>query len=181
MPALRTNQSQEEVSASAWYLVYAKPRNEFVALSQLMRQGYEAYLPLYKKLRRTPDGMVVQRDPMFPRYVFFRPGRAGQSIAPVRSTLGVSNIVRFGLTPATVSAELLDALRTFELQREQVDPALLSAVQAGRRVAICSGPLRGLEGLVCSTAGQRVSVLIDLLGRHPCVTLFNHDLEVLAA
>ncbi len=180
MSVLSIDSSSSEPSASAWYLAYTKPRNESVASMQLGRQGYDAYLPLYKALRRTADGMVMQRNPMFPRYVFFRPGRPAQSIAPVRSTVGVSNIVQFGVTPAMVSAELIEGLRAFEKEREQSDPALISPLKAGRRVAILSGPLKGLEGLVCSTAGQRVSVLLDLLGRQPRVNIPDHHLEVLA-
>ena len=181
MSVLLSDQCLEESARLDWYLVYTKPRNESVVSAQLARQGYEAYLPLYKTLRRAAGGMAVQRNPMFPRYLFFRPGHAGHSIAPVRSTLGVSNIVRFGLKPATVSVELLEALRSFELAREQADIAHISPLQIGRRVAICSGPLRGLDGLVCGTAGERISVLLNLLGRQPCVNMFSHDLEVLAA
>jgi transcriptional antiterminator RfaH len=176
-----THPSQNEVTASDWFLVYTKPRQESGVCTQLDRQGYDAYLPLYKTLRRMPDGMVMQRSPMFPRYVFFRPGHAGHSIAPVRSTLGVSNIVRFGLTPATVGAEVVEGLRAFELQREQADAQLISPLQTGRRVVICAGPLKGLEGLVSGAVGQRVSVLLDLLGRQPSVNIPNHHLEVLAA
>ena len=174
-------QSQRGFSPSVWYLAYAKPRSESVAFEQLSRQGYDAYFPLYKMLRRTPEGMLVQRRPMFPRYVFFRPGRAGQSIAPARFTLGVSNLVKFGVMPATVNSDLLEGLRAFELEREMADVAAISTLQSGRRVAICAGPLKGLEGLVCSTSGQRVIVLLDLLGRQPQVTIPNHHLEVLAA
>jgi len=93
----------------------------------------------------------------------------------------VSNIVRFGLTPATVGAEVVEGLRAFELQREQADAQLISPLQTGRRVVICAGPLKGLEGLVSGAVGQRVSVLLDLLGRQPSVNIPNHHLEVLAA
>ncbi len=164
-----------------WHLAYTKPRSEAAASMQLARQGYEAYLPLYKTLKRGPEGLLPQRSPMFPRYVFFRAGRAGQSIAPVRSTLGVSHIVRFGVTPATVSDALLDALRAFEQQREQAGPETLSSLQPGRRVAVCDGPLKGLEGLVSASAGQRVTVLLDVLGLQTRVSLPTHHLEVLAA
>jgi transcriptional antiterminator RfaH len=175
------DQSLQGQAGEGWYLAYTRPRSESAAALQLVRQGYEVYLPLYKTLKRAPGGMVAQRSPMFPRYVFFRPGRAGQSIAPVRSTLGVSNIVQFGVTPATVNASLLDALRAFELQREEADPERISPLKAGRRVTVCTGPLQGLEGLVSATAGQRVTVLLDVLGRHTRVSLPGHHLEVLAS
>jgi transcriptional antiterminator RfaH len=168
-------------AGQCWHLAYTRPRSEAVAAQQLARQGYGAYLPLYKSFKRGPEGLLPQHSPMFPRYVFFRAGRAGQSIAPVRSTVGVSHIVRFGVTPATVSDDLVSALRAFEQQREQAGPETLSSLQPGRRVAVCDGPLKGLEGLVSASAGQRVTVLLDVLGLQTRVSLPTHHLEVLAA
>ncbi len=163
-----------------WYLAYTKPRSEPLAGGQLERQGYSVYLPKYRALKRTPQGMVVYHSPLFPRYVFFRPGTPGQSIAPVRSTVGVSHLVRFGVTPASVSDELVGALRAFEQQREAASLAELSALKAGHRVAVCAGPLKGLEGLVSATAGTRVTVLLDVLGRQTRVSLPEHQLLPLA-
>lgn len=168
-------------SSLPWYLAYTKPRQEAVAAAQLARQGYDVYLPLYKRLRRGADGMVEHHGPMFPRYVFFRPAHDGQSIAPVRSTIGVAGIVRFGVTPATMGADLIDALRAFESEREHARPEQLQALKAGQRVTVCTGPLQGLEGLVCATATQRVTVLLDLMGRQPRVQFPHHHLEPVAA
>jgi transcriptional antiterminator RfaH len=167
--------------AKDWYLAYTKPRNEHTASVQLARQAYQVYLPQYKTLKRTPDGMSVCQGPMFPRYVFFQPGFDGQSIAPVRSTLGVSHIVRFGITPATVADALVQALRAFEQQREHVSLSDLSALKAGRRVAVCAGPLKGLEGLVSAKAGKRITVLLDVLGRQTRVSVPDHQLQALVA
>lgn len=163
-----------------WYVAYTKPRSEHGASAQLIRQGYDVYLPLYKDLQRTSDGMAVRYGPMFPRYVFFRPGSVGQSIAPVRSTRGVSHIVRFGASPATVKNELLAALRAFELQRETLGMADLSVLKAGSHVAVCAGPFKGLEGLVSGTAGKRITVLLDVLGQQTRVCIPDHQLQALA-
>lgn len=170
-----------EASAKRWYLAYTKPRNEQVAGAQLARQGYTVYLPQYKALKRTPAGMVAHHSPLFPRYVFFRPGHPAQSIAPVRSTVGVSHVVRFGIAPATVSDELVGTLRAFEQQREAASLVDLSVLRAGRRVAVCAGPLKGLEGLISARAGTRVTVLLDMLGRETRVSLPEHQLEPLAS
>lgn len=167
--------------AADWFLAYTKPRQEAIAHRQFLNQGYDAYLPVYKTLKRTAEGMQPLRGPMFPRYVFFRPGHAGQSIAPARSTVGVACVVRFGITLATVSPDLIQGLRSFEAEREQAQPAQLLSLRAGQRVAICSGPLKGLEGLVCATASERVTVLLELMGRQPQVTFPHHHLEVRAA
>lgn len=164
-----------------WYLAYTKPRNETLAHEQLGRQGYAVYLPMYKSLVRTPEGMVARRGPMFPRYVFFQPSGAGQSIAPVASTRGVSHIVRFGISPATVDEALVAALRAFEAQRDNAPAAELSSLKAGSRAAVCAGPLKGLEGLVSATAGRRVTVLLDVLGQQTRVCMPDHHLQALAA
>lgn len=171
---------RSQAAANGWYLAYTKPRNEQVAGAQLARQGYATYVPQYKALKRTPEGMAVHHSPLFPRYVFFRPGHPAQSIAPVRSTVGVSHVVRFGIAPARVSDELVVALRSFERQREVASLADLSALRAGRRVAVCAGPLKGLEGLISAKAGTRVTVLLDMLGRETPVSLPEHLLEPVA-
>lgn len=164
-----------------WYLAFTKPKVEQLAANQLERQGYTVFLPQYKELRRASEGMVVHRNPLFPRYVFFKPGTPAQSIAPVRSTVGVCSIVSFGTTPARVSDELIRAIRVFEQQREAVSVADLSALKAGRRVAICVGPLKGLEGLVSAKAGTRVTVLLEVLGRETRVSVPEHHLQPLSA
>ena len=164
-----------------WYLAYTKPRSEPLAGEQLRRQGYTVYLPRYKALKRSPEGMVAHHTPLFPRYLFFRPGQPDQSIAPVRSTVGISHVVRFGVAPATVSNDLVEAVRAFEQQREAVSLTDLSTLKAGRRVCICAGPLKGLEGLVSAKAGTRVTVLLEVLGRQTRVSLPEHQLQPLTA
>jgi len=80
-----------------------------------------------------------------------------------------------------VDDSLVAALRAFEQQREQASPADLSALKAGRRVVVCAGPLKGLEGLVSATAGKRITVLLDVLGRQTRVSVPDHQLQALAA
>jgi len=46
---------------------------------------------------------------------------------------------------------------------------------------VCAGPLKGLEGLVSATAGKRITVLLDVLGRQTRVSVPDHQLQALAA
>jgi transcriptional antiterminator RfaH len=80
-----------------------------------------------------------------------------------------------------VGDALVSALRAFETEREQASVSDLSALKAGRRVAVCAGPLKGLEGLVSATAGKRITVLLDVLGRQTRVSVPDHQLQALAA
>lgn len=42
-----------------WYLAYTKPRQEQIAQVNLEQQAFEAYLPLYKKFKKTEQGPVA--------------------------------------------------------------------------------------------------------------------------
>src|SRR5215210_7146750 len=79
-----------------WYLVYAKPRQESVAQTNLVRQGYETYLPLVRQTVKRQGRRVTVVGPMFPRYLFIRLDTQSDNWAPIRSTLGVVSLVRFG-------------------------------------------------------------------------------------
>ena len=168
------------MSDGIWYVVRTKPRQEAVAEANLLRQGYAAYLPRLKVLRRIRRQQVSRLEPMFPQYLFFRPGREGQSIAPVRSTLGVLGVVRFGIEPAELDAKKLDAILALELRQNQASIEELSAIVPGSRVAIVEGPLAGLEGLVSSVSAKRVEVLMQLLGNDTRVRFAPSALELAA-
>jgi len=148
-----------------WYLVYAKPRQERVARINLERQGYPVYLPLARQVRRRGARILSTIAPLFPRYLFVRLDRTIDNWAPIRSTVGVVSLIRFGQQPAPVPDDLIDFLRARE------DPEGLHAVaateyRAGARVRITAGGLTGYEGIfVATTSRQRVVVLLDILGK----------------
>ena len=158
----------------AWYLVHSKPRQEALALEQLLAQGYHAWLPQLKRLstkrRQRSEGLFAW-EPLFPRYVFFRPGTASQSIAPARSTLGVTRLVTFGHVPALMPHGRLQELATWERHQHSLDAAAVAGLQAGMAVRIADGPLAGLDALVQLPQQDRVVVLLDLLGKAHSVTL----------
>jgi transcriptional antiterminator RfaH len=94
-----------------WYTVFCKPHGEKTAETNLENQGYAVYLPRLLTSRRRAGKWVKRIEPLFPRYLFLRPRDARQSLAPVRSTLGVTSLVRFGGQPAVVPDVVVDALR----------------------------------------------------------------------
>ncbi|UUZ76152.1 hypothetical protein LP414_33100 [Polaromonas sp. P1(28)-13] len=83
---MASDASTTEDDRGDWYVAYTQPKREQVAVANLEQQGFEAYLPQYKTFKKSPAGLLVAFEPMFPRYVFFRPGNAGQSISGARST-----------------------------------------------------------------------------------------------
>ncbi len=162
---------------SSWYLAYTRPRLEAVARQNLQQQGFEAYLPLYKRLKKTGAGTEVIFEPMFARYVFFRPSRDFQSISPAHSTRGVAHLVRFGTEMATVRPDTLNAIRQFEQERNAADVAELSSLHPGYAVRFRDPALNGLEGLVKSVSSRRVTVLLEFMGQQQLVSVNHHQLE----
>lgn len=150
---------------SAWYAVMCKPRREALAEANLLNQGYRVYFPRLATQHRRGGKWVDTVEPLFPRYLFLSPSNDRQGLAPVRSTLGVSNLVRFGGQAATIPESLVEALR-----RRQ-DPATGACAQRslfkhGAAIKLRAGPFTGLDGVFDIEAGEnRVIVLLDFLGK----------------
>lgn len=164
--------------ADIWYLAYTKPRQEEIARMNLDRQKFDAYLPLFKKFKKTEAGPVAVFEPMFPRYIFFRPSQNGQSISVVRSTKGVNNLVRFGFEPATLDNELIERIRQMEQVRSQASVQDINNLKVGQQVVLKNTPLGALEGVVQTVSSKRVAVLLEILGHPTLVKLGHHQIEV---
>jgi transcriptional antiterminator RfaH len=161
-----------------WYVVHTKARQEQSACENLVRQGYAVYLPRIKVMKRLRGLQQAVLEPLFPRYIFLQQASVAQSLAPVRSTLGVATIVRFGQEPAQMQSETLQNIRNFEAQSNAAKDADISPLQPGERVRIADGPLSGFEGLISSVSQQRVVVLMQLLGQDTQVSLSHNQLLV---
>lgn len=152
-----------------WYVVQTKPRQERIAEENLSRQGYHCYLPRIKAVKISRNRETIQLEPLFPGYVFFQPSHPEHSIAPVRSTLGVLKIVRFGEEFAVLRPETLESIKQFEARQYSLKYEEITPIKNGAIVCVTDGPLAGLEGLVSAVSEKRVVVLFHLLG---------HDMQV---
>ena len=146
-----------------WFVIHTKPRQELVALENLNRQGFDCYLPMMQvqKIRRGRAETVS--EPMFARYLFIQLDRGdqGKSWAPIRSTVGVSQLVRFGQDPAQVQDSLIEFLRSNEKQQPVAE-----LFKPGETVMLTKGPFAGIEAIYQSaSAEQRSLILIELLSK----------------
>lgn len=166
MPSLvRLPQDLSLPPQHAWYLVHTKARQEDTAITNLQRQNFRCYMPMLhvEKVRRGKP--VVVAEPMFPSYVFVQLDTSGQgqSWSPIRSTLGVRELVKFGGHPPKVDAELITALHERE-QLQQSNPQALFA--AGDKVVITDGPFAGIEAIYQTADAERRSmILLSMLNK----------------
>lgn len=149
----------------SWFLVYTKPRQEQTAQHQLGRQGYPVYLPMTQHNRKRGGRRVSVIEPLFPRYLFIQLDTCSDDWGPIRSTVGVSALVRFGQEPARVPDALIEMLRARESTTGLHDWAE-PGFHAGQPVRVVDGVLQGYEGIFVAGSGrERVVVLLDILGR----------------
>jgi len=165
-----------------WYLIQTKPSGETVAETNLRRQGYEVYYPRAVRAARRRRQASAPIVPLFPRYLFLRLAEGQQPLAPVISTLGVTTVVRFGLSyavvPDAVIRDLCARADADGLHRLAQPPALT----AGTSVQISTGPFDGLEGVFEREAGaDRVIVLLKLLGQTARVKVPRDSVEACSA
>lgn len=147
-----------------WLVVMTKPKMEAVAKEHLIRQGFEVYLPIWGELKHQQGAWQQVQTPMFPRYLFARHSYPEQSLAPIRSTRGVSQLVRFGLEPAWAGNELISEIRQLEQSQNETAQGL-TPFNKGDHIQIMDGAFKGISAEVLSCDRQRVILLLQVLGK----------------
>lgn len=151
---------------AAWYLVYSRPQQEKAAKENLERQGYTVYLPMLRKRIRRGRFFHFRTNPLFPRYLFIRLSEGLDDWGPVRSTIGVVHLVKFGTMAATVPDQMIAGI-----QQQEVEPGLLelpkTSLKKGQRVRFVEGTLSGYEAIFeAEDNRERVIVLMNIVGMH---------------
>jgi transcriptional antiterminator RfaH len=173
MPIEERAEPRSAGSLRRWFLVLTKPVGEALAQSNLERQGYRVYYPRLLRACRHRGRWVERVVALFPRYLFVQVEVGQQSLGPVRSTLGVSSLVRCGAQPTIVPDGLVD-----ELVRREDPQSGLHRLAGGRGFArgapvrVVGGSFDGVEGVFEREEGaSRVVVLLRLLGREAPVQI----------
>jgi transcriptional antiterminator RfaH len=144
-----------------WFIAYTKCKQEHIAEENLLRQGYDVLCPQIRVQKLRNRRWTWAQEPLFPRYLFVGAAE-GLSWAPVRSTVGVASLVRFGGQVAAVPETLVDTLRASAAEPQHHRPMY----QQGQKVRIVAGSFATLEGVFDMADGaERATVLLDLLGR----------------
>lgn len=160
---------------TAWHLIYTKPRQERTAREQLERQGYTTYLPEIRQSSQSHKPIA----PLFPRYLFIRLTAGRDDWTPIRSTRGVSSLVRVGMKPATIPDQLISAIR----KRADADGFHRlgnDTLKMGDRVRLVSGPFADYEAIFSEKrAENRAIILLNLIGKQNRIEVSAHNIALL--
>ena len=103
-----------------WYVAYTQPTAELRAAGHLKRQGFDAYLPLRRQIRRHARREETVLRPLFPRYVFVALDLEADRWRSINGTIGVSNLVCHGERPAALPEGVVEGLRISEIDEGAV-------------------------------------------------------------
>jgi len=170
------------MTTSNWLLLQVKPRQEMRALENLERQQAQCYCPLIQVEKLSRGKRIHVEEALFPGYFFinFDPQKSNLTYTAIRSSRGVSKIVRFGEEPAKVPEALILHIKDCE----KASVSSLSAPnlpQKGDTVIIIEGSFKGLQAVYSQADGQQRSiVLISLLHQQAPTSLANTHIQKIA-
>lgn len=160
-----------------WYVVETHAKSESKAMFNLRRQGYRAYLPQYLKHRRHARRTDRVPRPLFPRYLFVKLDIAQEAWRPIQSTFGVVRLILQGDRPAPVPEGVVEDIAANQNDDGFVAVRPACSYSRGEQVHIGGGAFADQTGLFeCATDGERVVLLLNLLGREVKVKLPIEDL-----
>ena len=168
-----------DITGVRWYVAQTQVNGEPKAAQNLLRQGYQIYLPRYLKRRRHARKVDFVAKPLFPRYLFVAIDMATQRWRSIQSTSGVSHLVTNGDEPAVVPEGVVRALKMREDAKGFVELDAAPSFAPGDKVRVLGGAFMDNAGLFNGMADHdRVSILLEMLGRQVRVVL---DADLVAA
>ena len=166
----------QQTTELGWWVVQTKPQGEALAIEHLHEQKLTTYCPMYQKESIRRRQLKVTTNPLFARYVFVLANQAAQQTAhTIRSTRGVSQLIKVGEQPTLVKASLIDEIKALETSHLNQTEHYF---KANDKVLITCGLYQGLEAIYQMDDGlERAVVMLNLLQRDTQLTLDKRQLK----
>jgi transcriptional antiterminator RfaH len=151
-----------------WYLIKTKPRQEKIAIANLENQKYRVYCPF---------ALINNKSQfLFPGYLFIHLDNESQDWSPIKSTKGVLNFVRFGISFAKIPDKVIDLI----IQNEKNTANKIKNVndfKKGDKVQINDGVFKSCIAIFQSIkSDERVLILLNLLGQEQTININKKSL-----
>jgi transcriptional antiterminator RfaH len=161
-----------------WFVVHTQPCREIVARQNLMEQGFDAYLPQFKKTRRHARKVDKVLAPLFPRYLFVGVDLEKDQWRSIQGTRCVSYFLTTDGRPAFVAPGVVQGLKDQENAQGLVSLASLVLFTKGDKVRVLDGAFKDYIGIFDKMDDkQRVQLLLSCLGREMKVSLASYAVE----
>lgn len=162
----------------SWFVVHTQPSREMVAQQHLSEQGFDVYLPRFKKNRRHARKVEEVLSPLFPRYLFIGMDVETTRWRCINGTRGVSYLLMCDGRPAIVPAQVICQLKSQENPDGLVPLRSVNLFVKGDKVRILDG---AFKDQICSFEAlddrQRIQLLLNFLGREIKFSLPSYAVE----
>lgn len=146
-----------------WFVFYTKSRQEKKVTEILTRRGFEVFLPLVKVLRQWSDRKKKVEVPLFNSYLFVNTEE--HKLQEVLTVPGVAWTIRHNGKPAILRERDYFLIKRLLETGLTIDVVPLTDVDAGDRVEVIDGPLKGAVGQVLSRDPGKFMVLLEAIGQ----------------
>ncbi len=162
-----------------WYIAVSHPSCERIAAARLTERGFETWYPTQEKpienrytakLKTKP----TRSWPLFPGYMFARPGRGGLTHHEMIGADGFRAILMNDFRPLTVSDDELARLRDRLANPEPEDEQMF---RVGQLVYVAAGPFAMQSGSIGRVRTGKLGVLLNLLGRETMVEMLEEQVR----
>ncbi len=131
----------EELS---WFALRVKSNREKITGLALRGQGYEEFVPTFRRIRLQASRQKTVDLPLFPGYVFCRFDQSKR--LPIVMLPGVLHIVGVGKEPRPIDTDEIASIRVIVNSPLASEP--VPFIDAGTRVKVVMGPLTGARGVI---------------------------------
>jgi transcriptional antiterminator RfaH len=160
-----------------WWIVETKPRAEFTCMKNLKNQGFTSYCPIFKKEYIRGQQLKINTYPLFSRYIFVEANHTAElNIHVIRSTLGVSQLLKIAEVPTKISCKVIYKLRQMELKKFKETK---SHFNQGDHVKIKEGIYQNLEAVFHTNDGhERAVILLSLINKETSLRIDKRMLQM---
>ena len=160
-----------------WFILQFKPNAHHQAAKNLIRQGFEIFLPLHDTTSRKLSRFIDTSKPLFPGYMFIKFDKAESKWHRINNTYGVSRLITFNSILKSIPAAFVDSL----MKRYDLSGKLLpiQKLKNGDQVTILTGPFTNFIATVETyEADHRIWILMDLMGRKTKIQTLSDGLKL---
>jgi transcription termination/antitermination protein NusG len=163
-------------SASRWFAVWTRSRQEKVVAATLDSLGVHNYLPLKSELRKWSDRKQMVETPLFSGYLFVNINLLTNSRLQVLKVPGVGALVGNQMGPLPIPDRQIEDIR--KVLTAGVECSVQPLLKEGDRVRVVHGALAGIEGtLIRNSSASRLLVSIEMIRQSLSVSILRSDVE----
>jgi transcription antitermination factor NusG len=159
-----------------WFALYVQPRKEKVVEQELLKRGYEIYLPIKQELRQWKDRKRIIEVPLIPSYVFMNIEE--KEVWDIVRINGCVKFIWFNGKPCPIPDNQIDSIKLLlekkvEIKQTSINPS------SGDLVRIIEGDFTGLVGVFLHKKEKNnFAVRISSLGIDLTITIDESKFEL---